>query len=77
MTRELATFHAHVLHQVTLWQINEIGLQQAVDELRGKAVRYGLVARYGVTEVEWIIGSEFEAAGVHYGDIRPLEDVYP
>jgi hypothetical protein len=66
-----------VLHRVTLWETNQIGLNECVDGLRATACRHGLVARYGVDEVEWIIGSEFAAAGVHYGDIRPQEGIYP
>ena len=77
MRRELSAFQAHVLHRVTLWEIGDIGLEECVDGLREVAVRHGLVASYGVNEIEWIIGSEFANAGVHYGDIRPLQEVYP
>lgn len=74
---ELKLFAAHVLHCVTLYEIGEKGLWEVVCALREKAIRHQLVASYGVEEIEWIIGSEFESAGVHYGDIRPLEGVYP
>jgi hypothetical protein len=73
----LKSFAAHALHQATRFQRGEVGLNEAVDGLRFKAVRYGLVASYGTEEVEWIIGYALAEVGVHYGDIRPKEGVYP
>jgi hypothetical protein len=75
--QQLKTFAAHCLHQATLWQIGDIGLQQAADELRFKAAQHGLIASCGSGEIEWIIGCAFSEAGVHYGDIRPLQDMQP
>lgn len=65
------------MHCVTLYEVGTLSLWEVVQELRTKAIRHGLVGSYGVDAIEWIIGSEFEKAGVHYGDIRPLEGVYP
>ena len=73
----LKSFAAHAQHQVARFQMREVGLQEAVDGLRFKAARHGLIASYGQHEVEWIIGYACAEAGVHYGDIRPLEGVYP
>jgi hypothetical protein len=70
----LKTFAAHCLHQVTLWQFGRIGLQAAVDELRFKALRHGLVTSYGGNEIEWIIGWAFAEVGVDYHDIRVREE---
>jgi hypothetical protein len=70
---QLKLWAAHCLHQATLWQINEIGLQEAVDELRFKAVRHGLIQSYGRDEIEWIIGFAFAEVGVDYHNIRVPE----
>ena len=75
--RHMKLFAAHALHQATRFQRGEVGLHEAVDGLRFTAVRHQLVASYGVEEIEWIIGYAFAEVGVHYGDIRPLEGVYP
>jgi hypothetical protein len=75
--RDLKLFAAHALHQATRFQRGELGLNEAVDGLRFKAARHQLIASYGQDEVEWIIGFAFAEAGVHYGDIRPLQGVYP
>lgn len=77
MPGPLKTFSAHVLHQVTRWQIGEIGLQECVDELRFKAARHGLLRDYGADEIEWIIGTAFEDVGVAYHDIRIRESDWP
>ncbi|HEY2530308.1 MAG TPA: hypothetical protein VGJ20_20620 [Xanthobacteraceae bacterium] len=73
----LKTFAAHCLHQATLWQVREIGLQEAVDELRFKAVRHGLLRDYGAAEIEWIIGTAFGQVAVHYSNIRVREETWP
>lgn len=73
----LKSFAAFAMHCTARFLMGELGLQEAVDELRFKAVRHGLVASYGQDQVEWIIGYAFAEAGVHYSDIRPLEGVYP
>jgi hypothetical protein len=73
----LKSFAAHALHQATRFQRGEVGLNEAVDGLRFTAVRHQLIASYGHNEIEWIIGYAFAEAGVHYGDIRPKEGVYP
>jgi hypothetical protein len=73
----LRLFAAHAMHQATLWQINEIGLDEAVGELRVKALKHRLVERFGRQEIEWIIGRAFEEVGVHYSRIRPKEGCYP
>lgn len=70
---QLKTFAAHCLHQATLWQFGRIGLEEAVDGLRFKALRHGLVTSYGGNEIERIIGWAFAEVGVDYGDIRVRE----
>lgn len=60
----LRAFAAHAMHQATLWQINKLSLQDAVNGLYRAASQHNLPNQYGWTEIEWIISTAFEELGV-------------
>lgn len=73
----LKLFAAHCQHTAARVLMRELGVFEAVDELRFKACQHGLATAFGIEEVEWIVGFAFAEIGIHYSDIRPQEETYP
>jgi hypothetical protein len=56
----LAVFIARAEARTLLWQVGEIDLHEAVDELQAAAERDGLVEQIGQDEIQALLAKAFE-----------------
>jgi len=76
--QQIKTFAAFAQHTAFRYQRGDLGLQEAVDQLRFAVWRHGLKQHFvdsdtAEQELEWIIGFAFAEFGIHYTDIRKSE----